>query len=326
MADRLRRARAGSTSATSRSPRTSAAIIALALILYEGGLSSGWAEIRPVIGVSIALATLGHAAHRGADRARRRRCCSASSSTLEALLLGLDRGRDRRRGRVRRAARLDAAAPARAHARGRVGHQRPDRGPARARLHRGDPARRLRRRRRALAGGRASSRSAPPSGSRSAALGVFVAAARDAAVGRPVPGRLGRARRRWPSAARPRCTAPASSPSSSPGSCVGSASTPARRTIVTFHEGLAWVAQLGAVPAARAARVPARSWSTSRSRARRSRSSPRVVARPLAALHRRPTGFTLPRAADARLGGPARRDPDRVRHLPGHRGHPARAT
>src|SRR6188472_158362 len=36
-----------------------AAIMALALILYEGGLSSGWAEIRPVIGVSIALATLG---------------------------------------------------------------------------------------------------------------------------------------------------------------------------------------------------------------------------------------------------------------------------
>jgi cell volume regulation protein A len=37
----------------------SAAVLALALILYEGGLSSGWAEIRPVIGVSIALATLG---------------------------------------------------------------------------------------------------------------------------------------------------------------------------------------------------------------------------------------------------------------------------
>jgi potassium/hydrogen antiporter len=36
-----------------------AAVIALALILYEGGLSSGWTEIRPVIGVSIALATLG---------------------------------------------------------------------------------------------------------------------------------------------------------------------------------------------------------------------------------------------------------------------------
>ena len=39
----------------------SAAVIALALILYEGGLSSGWAEIRPVIGVSIALATIGTA-------------------------------------------------------------------------------------------------------------------------------------------------------------------------------------------------------------------------------------------------------------------------
>ena len=37
----------------------SAAIMALALILYEGGLSSGWAEIRPVIGQSIALATAG---------------------------------------------------------------------------------------------------------------------------------------------------------------------------------------------------------------------------------------------------------------------------
>src|SRR5829696_5409917 len=36
-----------------------AAILALALILYEGGLSSGWTEIRPVIRTSIALATIG---------------------------------------------------------------------------------------------------------------------------------------------------------------------------------------------------------------------------------------------------------------------------
>jgi cell volume regulation protein A len=34
-----------------------AAILALALILYEGGLSSGWAEIEPVIRVSVLLAT-----------------------------------------------------------------------------------------------------------------------------------------------------------------------------------------------------------------------------------------------------------------------------
>src|SRR3954451_475300 len=37
----------------------SAAILALALILYEGGLSSGWAEIKPVIRVSVLLATVG---------------------------------------------------------------------------------------------------------------------------------------------------------------------------------------------------------------------------------------------------------------------------
>src|SRR5690349_22211500 len=36
-----------------------AAVLALALILYEGGLSSGWAEIKPVFGPSIMLATLG---------------------------------------------------------------------------------------------------------------------------------------------------------------------------------------------------------------------------------------------------------------------------
>src|SRR6202012_5570582 len=36
-----------------------AAVAALALILFEGGLSSGWTEIRPVIGVSIALCTGG---------------------------------------------------------------------------------------------------------------------------------------------------------------------------------------------------------------------------------------------------------------------------
>src|SRR6478609_574491 len=37
----------------------SAGIVALALILFEGGLSSGFAEIRPVIGVSTSLAIIG---------------------------------------------------------------------------------------------------------------------------------------------------------------------------------------------------------------------------------------------------------------------------
>jgi cell volume regulation protein A len=34
-------------------------VIALALILFEGGLASGWREIRPVLGVSLSLATVG---------------------------------------------------------------------------------------------------------------------------------------------------------------------------------------------------------------------------------------------------------------------------
>src|SRR3954464_2369004 len=64
-----------------------AAVIALALILFEGGLSSGWAEIRPVIGVSIALATAGTlltAALTGLAAL----WLFDELSTLEALLLG----------------------------------------------------------------------------------------------------------------------------------------------------------------------------------------------------------------------------------------------
>ena len=34
-------------------------IVAVALILFEGGLAAGWGEIRPVLGVSLSLATLG---------------------------------------------------------------------------------------------------------------------------------------------------------------------------------------------------------------------------------------------------------------------------
>src|SRR5215813_399657 len=33
--------------------------IALVLILFEGGLSSGWSEIRPVLGTAASLATIG---------------------------------------------------------------------------------------------------------------------------------------------------------------------------------------------------------------------------------------------------------------------------
>jgi cell volume regulation protein A len=65
----------------------SAAIMALALILYEGGLSSGWTEIRPVIGVSIALATVGTLITAGIT-AIVAGLLFAELSTLEALIMG----------------------------------------------------------------------------------------------------------------------------------------------------------------------------------------------------------------------------------------------
>src|SRR3954447_5075272 len=34
-------------------------VIALVLILFEGGLAAGWGEIRPVLGTSLSLATVG---------------------------------------------------------------------------------------------------------------------------------------------------------------------------------------------------------------------------------------------------------------------------
>src|ERR1700754_4508906 len=64
-----------------------AAIIALALILYEGGLSSGWSEIRPVIATSIALATLGTLLT-AALTAVAAGLLFEQLSTLEALMLG----------------------------------------------------------------------------------------------------------------------------------------------------------------------------------------------------------------------------------------------
>jgi potassium/hydrogen antiporter len=56
----------------------SAGVVALAFILFEGGLSSGFGEIRPVLGTSIALATLGTLA------------TAALTAVPAALLLDLD--------------------------------------------------------------------------------------------------------------------------------------------------------------------------------------------------------------------------------------------
>jgi cell volume regulation protein A len=64
-----------------------AAIMALSLILYEGGLSSGWAEIRPAFGVSVLLATVGTALTAGITAVAAALLFS-ELSTLEALILG----------------------------------------------------------------------------------------------------------------------------------------------------------------------------------------------------------------------------------------------
>ena len=64
----------------------SVGVVALALILFEGGLASGWGEIRPVLGVSLSLATVGTVITAGVVG------LAASwlldLSTLEGLLLG----------------------------------------------------------------------------------------------------------------------------------------------------------------------------------------------------------------------------------------------
>ena len=107
--------------------------IGIVLILFEGGLSAGWDEIRPVLKPAISLAIVG----------------TVLTAAIAAVAAGLavrprhprvpDRRRGDRRDRLggdlRGAARLDAAPAGRADARGRVRPQRPGRGAARHRIH-----------------------------------------------------------------------------------------------------------------------------------------------------------------------------------------------
>ena len=121
--------------------------IGLVLILFEGGLTAGWNEIRPVLGTAIALATLG--TFLTAMATGLAAIWIFDLSTLQGLILGLRGGRHRLRGDLRRAARLAAEAAPGAHPGGRVGDERPGRAAARRRLRRLDPRPLLRRRRHA---------------------------------------------------------------------------------------------------------------------------------------------------------------------------------
>ena len=229
---------------------------------------------------------------------------------------------DRRRGDLRDPARVDAAPAPGAHARGRVGLQRPGRGPARPRVHRVDPAARLRPRRH----GRCCSCSELGIG---LVVGVAVGwlavqAFRRArlATGGLYPVALAGDRRPRVRAGRHRSHGSGFLAVYLAGLALGGATIPAKRTVIAFHEGLGWVAQLDDVPHARPARVPVASSTTSRLEGTVLALVVVVVARPLAAVRRdaRRSRFTLARAARARLGGPARRGAGRARDVPGDRG------
>ena len=115
------------------------------LILFEGGLATGWKVVRPVLGPVGVAGARRHA--RDGDDHRARGRLAARPVDARGPAARLDPLRDRRRGGLRRAARLDAAPAPGARARGRGGLQRPGRGTARRRLHRVDPGARLRDRR-----------------------------------------------------------------------------------------------------------------------------------------------------------------------------------
>ena len=215
--------------------------MALALILYEGGLSSGWAEIRPVIGVSIALATLGTLLTAGIT-AIAAGLLFDQLSALEALIWA----RPWPPPTPRPSSRCCAArrCGARSRARSRASPASTTRSPScscsaasrrsstptsGSRTRSGWPA--------------ASSRSAPPSGLLVGGLGVFVLqrVTLPSAGLYPVAS-VAFAGLAYGGAATLHGTGFLAVFIA--GLVVGSASSPARRTIVTFHEGLAWVAQL----------------------------------------------------------------------------------
>ncbi len=217
-------------------------MIALALILFEGGLAAGFDEVSPVLAPGVLAGNRRHARHRRRHRARRevdRRAVHAAGTAAR-----LDRGRDRQRRDLLRPARFDDASGGSRRPRGRVRSERPGRGAARDRVHRLDHAAGLRDRRHGRAVRRAARRSA-------AAIGLVVGqlavarAARAAPLVEPGSTRSPRSPPpRSPTASRRPRTARASSRSTWPGLAVGGARIPARRTIDEFHAGIAWVSQI----------------------------------------------------------------------------------
>ena len=245
--------------------------------------------LRPALSLAI-LGTLGTAVISGLAAA-----WLFDLSTLEGLLLGaiisstdgaaifaLLRGSTLRR---RLARTLE----------GEAGLQRPGRGAARDRLHRLDPAARLRRRSTWLVLFVARDGHRRGGGHRASA-GCAVQALRRTRLRqrRAVPGRHAVRGRRSPSAARRRCTARASSPSTSPGWCSARRRIPAQADGDRVPRG----ARLGGadrdVPRARPARLPERSSTTCGVEGTVLALVLVFVARPVSTLRSRPRfdGFT----------------------------------
>ena len=135
-------------------------VVALALILFEGGLAAGWGEIRPVLRPAIGLALPGTIIT--AAVAGWRPSWLFDFSTVEGLLLGSIVASTDGAAVFALLRGAGAAQAAGAHAGGRGGLQRPDRRAARARVHRVGAASRLRPARHAAAV-RAAARDRPAS-------------------------------------------------------------------------------------------------------------------------------------------------------------------
>ena len=220
----------------------SVGVIALALILFEGGLAAGWGEIRPVLRPALSLALVGTlitAVVTGFAAS-----WLFGFTTIEGLLLGSIVASTDGAAVFSLLRGTGPEAAARAHARGRGGHERPDRGAARARLHRVGAAPRLRASPTCCccspsSSGSASSPASPSAGCR---------AGRSSRCSSPRPAST-RSRR------SPRRRSSFGSAAALHGSgflavyltglALGTGNLPAKRTVTAFHEGLAWVAQLG---------------------------------------------------------------------------------
>ena len=293
-------------------------IVALALILFEGGLAAGFHEIRPVLAPGVSLAV-----RRARSRPRSITGLAAAwlfdLDTLEGLLLGsivaatdgaaifaVLRGSTLRR-RLARTLEGEAGFNDPVAVLLVLGFidwiQKPDYGVARHAVLFVAAARHRR--------GRSAS---PSAGWRSQG-----AAARAARVRRPVPGRVARHRRRSRSAPPTPSTAPGSWPSTSPGLVLGSARIPAKRTVTVVPPGPGLGGADHDVPRPRAAGVPEPP-RRRRRRGHRARAGAGLRRAAGGDVRRAPPSTASPRRArGARLGRAARRGAGRARHVPGDR-------